>query len=180
MKDGVPAPRPQLALPVDTIMNAASSGAHPHLSKLAQATGDLVAIAFYFLLRVGEYTMPAANRRTRTVQFWCQDVRFWKNWSLLPHDGTLAQLLEADSVTMYLDNQKNGDRGATIHHTCVPGWFCPVKALARRVYYSIRSRGMPPSTPPKLCKSWHSCCCKSYCSCCASCRNADQSQPTRI
>jgi len=146
MKDVDPAPKPQLALPVDTIMNAASPGILPHTSQVAQATGDLIAIAFYFLLRVGEYTMPGANRRTRTVQFRCQDVHFWKNRTLISHDGTLEQLLEADSVTMYLDNQKNGDRGATIHHTCVPGWFCPVKALSRRVF-SIRSRGMPPATP---------------------------------
>jgi hypothetical protein len=42
-------------------------------------------------------------------------------------------LLQADSVTLWMDNQKNGQRGATIHHTACPGWFCPVKALARRV-----------------------------------------------
>lgn len=36
-----------------------------------------------------------------------------------------------------MDNQKNGTRGATIHHTAVPGPFCPVKALARRVHFLI-------------------------------------------
>ena len=146
MRDEDPAPRPQVALPVDTIAAAAAAALQPLASPTAQATGDLITAAFYFLLRVGEYTMPNANRRTRTVQFRCQDVRLWRNRQLIPHTAPLEELLMADSVTLYLDNQKNGQRGATIHHTAVPGWFCPVKCLARRVA-SIRTGGMPDSTP---------------------------------
>jgi integrase len=146
LKDEDPPPRPQLALPVDTIALAAAAALQPLASPLATATGDLITAAFYFLLRVGEYTMPSKNRRTRTVQFRCQDVRLWRNRQLIPHDAPLAQLLLADSVTLYLDNQKNGNRGATIHHTAVDGWFCPAKCLARRVA-SIRQSGMPDSTP---------------------------------
>jgi hypothetical protein len=146
MRDEDPAPRPQVALPVETIAAAASASQHPLASPLAAATGDLITAAFYFLLRVGEYTMPSQNRRTRTVQFRCQDVRLWRNRQLIPHDAPLEDLLLADSVTLYLDNQKNGNRGATIHHTAVTGWFCPVKCLARRVA-SIRAAGMPDSTP---------------------------------
>ena len=55
-------------------------------------------------------------------------------------------LLQADSVTLWMDNQKNGQRGATIHHTACPGWFCPVKALARRVCHII-SQNRPDTTP---------------------------------
>eukprot|EP00978_Attheya_sp_CCMP212_P013959 scaffold35295_cov60-Attheya_sp.AAC.6 len=33
------------------------------------------------------------------------------------------------SVTLWLDNQKNGQRGATLYHTAVPGRFCPVKGV---------------------------------------------------
>eukprot|EP00978_Attheya_sp_CCMP212_P036739 scaffold168832_cov29-Attheya_sp.AAC.1 len=40
----------------------------------------------------------------------------------------------------------SGNRGATIHHTAVTGWFCPAKCLARRVA-SIRAAGVPDSTP---------------------------------
>eukprot|EP00978_Attheya_sp_CCMP212_P049575 scaffold684901_cov94-Attheya_sp.AAC.1 len=145
-KDDDPAPKPQVALPVDTIAAAASASLQPHASLLAAATGDLITAAFYFLLRVGEYTMPSQRRRTRTVQFRCQDVRLWRNRQLIPHDAPKEVLLSADSVTLYLDNQKNGNRGATIHHTAVDGWFCPVKCLARRVA-SIRAAGMPDSTP---------------------------------
>jgi len=71
-----PAPQPQLALPVHTIEWAATSSQLPGATPLASATGDLITMAFYFLLRVGEYTMPARNCRTRTVQFHCQDVIF--------------------------------------------------------------------------------------------------------
>lgn len=35
---------------------------------------------------------------------------------------------------MYLDNQKNATRGATLHHSAIPtANFCPVKSLARIV-----------------------------------------------
>jgi hypothetical protein len=106
----------------------------------------LVTTAFFFLLRVGEYAMPKANVRTRTVQFRVKDVTFRQNGLVLPHTSSLQQLLHAESVTLFIDNQKNGQRGATIHHTSCPGWFCPVKALARRVA-SICIQNCPPSTP---------------------------------
>lgn len=146
MKDADPAPTPQLALPVVAIEAAACRAWDPHASPQSRAVADLITTAFYFLLRVGEYTMPAQNRRTRTVQFRCQDVRLWKNGRLIPHLAPLQQLLSADGVTLYLDNQKNGQRGSTVHHTSADGQFCPVKALARRVH-AIRSSNMPPSTP---------------------------------
>jgi integrase len=103
-------------------------------------------MAFFFLLRVGEYTMPRAGTNTRTVQFRLQDVRLWSNGTLLDNYAPREILLQADAVTLYLENQKNGQKGATIHHTAVPGWFCPVKALARRVA-DLGAQGFGPSTP---------------------------------
>jgi hypothetical protein len=49
-------------------------------------------------------------------------------------------------VTLYLENQKNGHKGATIHHTAVVGWFCPVKALVCRVA-DIAKQGLGLDTP---------------------------------
>jgi hypothetical protein len=47
---------------------------------------------------------------------------------------------------LWLDNQKNGQRGPTIYHEAnLSAWFCPVKALARRVA-SIPSFGVDEST----------------------------------
>jgi integrase len=99
------------------------------------AIADLLTIAFFFLLRPGEYTMPTSKSRTRTVQFRRKDVRFFKQGNVLPHNTPLAELRTADAVRLYLDNQKNGQRGSTMHHTARPGAFCPVKALANRVHY---------------------------------------------
>ena len=43
-------------------------------------------------------------------------------------------LRQADSARLYLDNQKNGQRGSTMHHMATTDTFCPVKALANRVH----------------------------------------------
>ena len=78
--------------------------------------------------------MPSAHTKTRTVQFRRQDVRFFKNGLVVPHPVPLAALCQANSVRLYIDNQKNGQRGSTMHHTATPDNFCPVKALANRIH----------------------------------------------
>jgi hypothetical protein len=144
-KDDDPAPKPQLALPVPVIQTAASRYEQHH-SPRHRAISDLVCMAFFFLLRVGEYTMPSPGTHTRTVQFRIQDVRLWYRGALLDNTAPRATLMTADAVTLYLENQKNGQKGATIHHTAVDGWFCPVKALARRVS-DLTSQGVGLDTP---------------------------------
>jgi hypothetical protein len=144
-----PPPQPQLALPVHTIKCAGRTSEAPSPDPHVQATADLIVTAFFFLLRVGEYTMPSQTRRTRTVQFRLQDVRFWKNGLLLPLGAPLNTLLQADGVTLVIDNQKNGVRGVANHQYAASGQdpnFCPVKALARRVFY-VRSKTEDLSTP---------------------------------
>jgi hypothetical protein len=128
-KDQDLAPKPQLALPVAMVQRAGAFHQAPN-TPLTRATADLVTVAFFFLLCVGEYAMPKANTRTRTVQFRIQDVTFRHDSTVLSNTAPFQQLLLADSVTLHMDNQKNGQCGATIHHTSCPGWFCPVKALA--------------------------------------------------
>jgi hypothetical protein len=144
-KDDDPAPKPQLALPIPTIQTAASRW-QPHHAPRDRALSDLTCMAFYFLLRVGEYTMPSLGTTTRTVQFRVKDVRLWRQGRLLNNYADRAELMGADAVTLFLENQKNGHKGATIHHTAVDGWFCPVKALVRRVA-DIASQGLGPDTP---------------------------------
>jgi hypothetical protein len=139
-----PAPQPQIALPVNTIVYAGrfSQGQH---SKKVKATADLTITAFFFLLRVGEYTK--GTQATRTVPFRVQDVTFrHQDGTPIPNTAPLEQLTQAHSVTLFLDNQKNGERGATILHTACQSWFCPVQALARRVS-TIMSTGMAQRTP---------------------------------
>jgi hypothetical protein len=103
-------------------------------------------MAFFFLLRIGEYCMPSLGTTTRTRQFRLWDVRLWHQGRLLNNYAPRAELMAADAVTLYLENQKNGHKGATIHHMAVAGWFCPVRALVRRVA-DIAEQGLGPDTP---------------------------------
>jgi len=77
----------------------------------AQAVGDLTLIAFYYLLRSGEYTKPRKVLRngkmvhaTRTRQFQIKDIGFWKNGQILPRNSPLALLLAADSFALKISN----------------------------------------------------------------------------
>ena len=124
-----------------------------------RATGELTIIAFYFLLRIGEYTMSSRiherwdNRLTRTVQFTVGNVSFWREGLLL--DITNAtDISNADEATMKLTNQKNGEKNGIIHHEVCDengdGMF-PVKALAQQVT-SILANGGTENT--LLCAYW--------------------------
>ena len=93
-------------------------------AKHKNALGDLIIIAFFFLLlRSGEYTKPRKVKRngkmvtaTRTEQFLVKDIGFWKDGKILPRRSSLEDLLTATAVTMKISNQKNGRTGQTLHH----------------------------------------------------------------
>jgi len=94
---------------------------------------DLVVLAFFFLLRVGEYT-PSTTAR-RTVPLRRQDIKLWGGMNLLSHQASLDELLSADSVTISLENQKNGHKNVVLHHTTSgDSAFDPVKSAARLVH----------------------------------------------
>jgi hypothetical protein len=74
---------PQLAVPV-TVPNLCFDTGHKNGSPKAKAIGDLTLIAFYFLLRVGEYTQPQyvfkqgkKIQSTRTKQFTVGNIGFF-------------------------------------------------------------------------------------------------------
>jgi hypothetical protein len=78
-----------------------------------RAVGDLSLIAFYYLLRIGEYTVKGKRNNTKqTVQFKLEDVTFYKRMRnelrCLPKNAPAHLILSADSTTLKLDNQKNG------------------------------------------------------------------------
>lgn len=119
---------------------------------LTAALGDLTVIAFYYLLRVGEYTTKGTrNSSKQTVQFKLKDVTFFrKNASghlrQLGRNAPMEMIMTAQSATLKLDNQKNGWRGVCIHQeTNGEQLACPVRALGRR-YLAIRAH----SDNPKL------------------------------
>ena len=104
-RDRDPAPKPQVALPVHAIDLAAAARNNPTASPRETATAHLIVMAFYFLLRVGKYTLPPEHRTTRTVQFRLCDIRFWQGQTLLPLTSDAAILAAASSVTLIMDNQ---------------------------------------------------------------------------
>ena len=131
-----------VAIDVPELLSAV--GRSPNANELDRAIGDLVLVAFYYLLRVGEYTIKGSRNNTKqTVQFRLQDVTFFKR----DQAGRLRQLgraaadndiLTADSATLKLDNQKNGWKGVCIHQEHNGDTYhCPVRALGRR-YTHIR------------------------------------------
>jgi len=125
-----PAPRPQLAIPSSTILWIALHHCSHAMARM-RTIGDLVVLAFFFLLRVGEYTQAPEPRQT--VPLRRKDIKLWRNNVLLDHTLPLDELLQADAASIKLDNQKNGFRGATLHHTASGNTLCPVKSVARLV-----------------------------------------------
>jgi hypothetical protein len=112
----------------------------------AQATADLALIAFYYLLRIGEYTIKSTaelgkSNTKQTVQFKLEDVTFFSKDKKgrirqLPRNASKREMMKADSATLKLDNQKNGWKAACIHQeTNGEQVKCPVRALARRVLH---------------------------------------------
>ena len=141
-------PVPQLALPV-AVPEHCRKSAYATACPKSHAIGDLAIIAFYYLLRVGEYTKPRVVtvnnktvRATRTVQFTIGDIGFFKQNKFLPRASSLNTLLTADQCTLKISNQKNGRMGQTIHnHAVTDNPHCPIKALAHRVHHVLSNGG---------------------------------------
>ena len=143
-----PPATPQLALPV-TVVEAMHKHAYAKSSIKGRAIADLSSIAFFYLLRVGEYTQPRMTKKngkwtraTRTVQFHVGDIGFFKDGQILSRRANLQTLLTADSATLKITNQKNGRMGETIHHETVKDVaHGPIQALARRVHHILSNGG---------------------------------------
>ncbi len=90
-------------------------------------------MAFFYLLRVGEYTTLSSKHEKRTIPLRKCDVRLWKDGKLLDHGLGRNALLEANSATISIANMKNGTKGAVVHHNAIGGIICPVAALAWRI-----------------------------------------------
>lgn len=105
---------PQQALPSSTIRWIISNLGN-HQSMRSRITAHLISLAFFFLLRVGEYTPSPPGRRTIPLRK--QDIRLWHNGVLLDNDAPDHILATATAVTLCLENQKNGHKHAVLHHT---------------------------------------------------------------
>jgi hypothetical protein len=134
-----PPTTPQLAVPV-AVPNACFKLGQLSPDPAITAAGCLALIAFYFLLRVGEYTKPRMVIRNGTsvhatpmVQFTVGNVGFFKEGKIIARTSPLSVLLDCDAATLKINNQKNGRMGDIIHQQAINKDCCPVRALALRV-----------------------------------------------
>ena len=138
-------------LPVEVNVSnyVATLGRAVDAAPLAWTVGDLVLVAFYFLLWVGKYMCQgndaAKDADKQTEQFKVSDVRFFaRNQTTgalqqLPPWARPAELLAATHATLRLGNQKNDWKNVCVHQEANGHeHLCPVKALTRRVIH-IRS-----------------------------------------
>ena len=142
-----PPSTPQLAVPI-MVPEECQRQAYTTKNPVLKAVGDLSIIAFYYLLRVGEYTKPKVKvingktkRTTRTQQFKVENIGFFKDNKILPRASPLHILLSADQCTLKITNQKNGRMGQTIHHFATKAKHCPIKAIAHRVHHILSNGG---------------------------------------
>lgn len=141
-----PASQPQLAVPVGlTKRLLRTARKKKNAPNRQQAIADLVNIAFFYLLRVGEYTY-AKSKDKQTIPFRVDDITFRKAGRVVSNHSTLDELYSCDEATLTIRNQKNGQKNQSIHNQCTGEEDSPIKSLARRVHH-ILDTGAPPSTP---------------------------------
>ena len=115
---------------------------------LIQCTADMIVLAFFFLLRPGEYTDSSSETTPFTLadaQLFIGDTRI--NLVTAP-DG---ELLSATFCTLTFTTQKNGVKGEVIGLSLSGDLsLCPVLCLIRRIIH-LRNHGALPNTPLSRC-----------------------------
>ena len=136
-----PAPDRVKPIPIQVIRHIAflaQSSPDPTLC----ATADMIIIAFFYLMRPGEYTDNNKSPfRLEDVQLFIGDTRI--NLTTTP----MEQVRQARFASLTFTNQKNGVRGEVIGLACSGDpYLCPVQAIIRRVLY-LRQHTAPSNTP---------------------------------
>ena len=125
-----PATMKKLPVEADVPEFLALAGKVAGATELQKAVGDCALIAFYYLCRVGEYTVKKTRNHTKqTKQFELKDCTFFRKNAM----GQLRQLsrtapddviMAADSATLKLDNSKNGWKGVCVNQEANREEFC--------------------------------------------------------
>ncbi len=141
-KSSDPAPLCVKPIPIQVIRRVATLLQLSSVSdSLYQATTDMIILAFFFLLRLGEYT------NNDNTPFCLKDVQlFIGPWCLNLQTSFTAKLTQACFGSLTFTDQKNGVRGKVIGQASTGNSFvCLVKALVRCVLY-LWSQNAPPTT----------------------------------
>jgi len=118
--------------------------AHDLNSPQALAFADMIVLAFFFLLRPGEYT----GTLSQTTPSCLRDIQLFVNPIRIDHLHTPQHsLASATFATLEFTNQKNSVRGEVIGLGRTDDTLlCPVGALGWRILH-LCSQGAPPDTP---------------------------------
>ena len=117
-------------------ISAAASGAPADL-----AIADMIILAFFFLLRPGEYT---GTNNDDTPFRLCDVVLTRGQQHANLFWDTDAQLLASTGISLTFTTQKNGVRGEVVHHgRSGHPTLCPVLSGARRIIH-LRTRDAAP------------------------------------
>lgn len=109
-----------------------------------QALADMIIIAFFYLLRPGEYT----DTNSESTPFRLEDVQLFIGPTRLCLTTAPSSLLQqARFASLTFTDQKNGVRGEVIGlGRSGDPFLCPVQAIVRRILY-LRANNATPSTP---------------------------------
>ena len=145
-KKADPPPTRVKPLPLVLLRTAHTLSLAPPPGVRLPPTGDCLLLAYFFLLRPGEYC--GIPRTEADDLFRVQDVGAWIGHRRLdPLHCPAADLLATTFVTLTFTCQKNGVRGETLGHgRSGHPTLCPVSALTRRLLH-LRSAGATPQTP---------------------------------
>lgn len=130
-------------IPVSVIYHMVTQ-ANAHASPDSLAIADLIMIAFFFLMRPGEYTAPTGENTPFTLA----DIQFYVGARRVSASlATDEDLVHATFVTYTFTTQKNCVRNEVIGlgRSGNP-YVCPVLATARRIKH-LREHLAPPTCP---------------------------------
>jgi hypothetical protein len=138
-----PPPNRVKPIPIQILHHVAHM-ATTHPTESNQAVADMIIVAFFFLLRPGEYT---ANR-SESTPFRISDIQLFVGGQRLNlEDATDASIASATFATLMFTTQKNAVRGEVIGlGRSGNSFLCPVQAIIRRVLH-LRKYNAPPNSP---------------------------------
>ena len=143
-----PATSKKLPVEADVPELLVKEGLRPGATQRSKAIGDQTLMAWYYLLRNGEYTIREYGAIDKqTEQFRVKDVTFFRHNAQgrlyqVPRTAPELEIMTAHCATLKLDNQKNGWKGVCINHEHNgDDIVCAVRALGRRYCHILRNGG---------------------------------------
>ena len=147
-KNSNPPPNHQAALPL-IVWNAINNN---HNTIKDSAIGSLIIGALFFAMRSCKYSHTDKNESKKTKLLCLRNIQFFNKSTdgylqEVPHDSNLTTLQSSDCITITFENQKNGQKDATItQHKTPANRICPVKAWANTIHRILSYEGTDSNT----------------------------------